>query len=211
MSKKSDAIVRVEIVPSTPLFKSREAAEALKNFVQAEFARCMANREDLVFQPFFQAKKVSDEIRRMQTIPEQRKWALYFKKWGCLVCRSQQAPHSSCGMCGDCHARTVGRLRGITERYRRKSEKHEDFPVVDHGELAHQALAGREAGDRVRGAVPARVHEPSLVDRQHRRQQREASGPGRQESTRIARQTALALASPRRRLPAADSHAIESQ
>jgi hypothetical protein len=141
MSKKPDATVRVEIIPSSRRSTPAEAAEALRKIIQSEFARCMANREDFVFQPFFQQQKVAHEIRRIQSVPEQRKWSLYFEEFGCLICGTRKEGHGSCGMCKSCKCRTFERLQTIIKRYRRKSEEHLDFPT-DRAELARKALAG---------------------------------------------------------------------
>jgi hypothetical protein len=148
MSKKPDATVRVEIIPPSPRSTPVELAVLLKKLeerlghvIEQKVARLLANRDEFVFQPFFQEKKVAAEIRRIQSIPEQRKWSLYFESFGCLICGDRKAMHNSCGMCRGCYTLVFQRLEKIIKQYRRKSEEHLDFPT-DRAEMARKALAG---------------------------------------------------------------------
>lgn len=96
-----------------------ESPEALlERLVQAKVAEALATKEDLVMRPFFDTARVSAEIRRLQTMPERRKFSLLFAKYGCLDCKTKKAPHASAGMCGTCYQRTFFRLRAIVGEQR---------------------------------------------------------------------------------------------
>ena len=68
---------------------------------------------DEIFEPFFQPKTISAEIRKRQTVPQQRKWHAYFEKWSCLICARKDRPHVCLGMCAACYQRTSQRLQSV--------------------------------------------------------------------------------------------------
>lgn len=119
MSPKKSEIqtIRVEVMPpenpNAPRLGPGDAKKLLKQLVQQQVAEIMAQRDEFLFQPFFQQKKISDEIKRLQTMPEQKKWGRYYDRWGCLRCGTREVPHASLGMCGDCHAQTSQRLKAV--------------------------------------------------------------------------------------------------
>jgi hypothetical protein len=92
-------------------------------------------------QPFFQAKRISDEIRRMQTIPEQQKWPIYFATWGCVVCGTKTEGHAGCGMRAHCYRRTTTRLKTIVASYARRSDAP-NFGIQDDEQIAREAFVG---------------------------------------------------------------------
>src|SRR5580704_1297050 len=59
--------------------------------------------QDFVFEPWFRSQQVSVQIRALKSVPERQVWEVFFKKWGCMVCRTKQKNHASLGMCGHCH------------------------------------------------------------------------------------------------------------
>jgi hypothetical protein len=64
---------------------------------------------------FFGDRERANLIRRSQTVSEQKRWSLYFDRWGCLACQRRNVPHASNGMCEECRARTYWRLKGVRE------------------------------------------------------------------------------------------------
>lgn len=90
-------------------------------------------------EPWFRPRNVADEIKRRQTVTEQRKWTYYFEDWGCLVCGAKDAGHMGHGLCTSCFPRTVSRLRRSMDK-RRKSAG-EDRRFDDELQKAREALA----------------------------------------------------------------------
>ena len=121
-SARNDGIqtVRVEIL--RPASIAPAGAEALREIVKKQVAEILASRDEFVFQPFFQAKKVSDEIKRCQNVGEQRKWSIRYERLGCLDCKERTAPHRAMGMCANCYARIRAELVAIVREYRPGSE-----------------------------------------------------------------------------------------
>jgi hypothetical protein len=126
--------IRVEVVPpenpNAPRLGPDDAKKLLKDLVQKQVAEIMAQRDDFLFQPFFQQKKVSDEIRRLQTVPEQNKWNRYFDRWGCLRCRKRKAPHYSLGMCARCRGLIFQRLKSVITDTKETIEQPEDVEAT---------------------------------------------------------------------------------
>ena len=86
-------------------------ADLLEKLVQQKVAEILANREDLLLRPFFDERRVADELRRLQKMPFRRKWSVYFATYGCLICKTKKAPHRGCGLCPACYQQTTSRLR----------------------------------------------------------------------------------------------------
>jgi hypothetical protein len=149
--------VRVEIMPpagggprdgSGPRPSAVDAKAMLKKLVEQQVAEIMARREDFLFQPFLATARVSNEIKRLQTVPEQRAWARVFAKHGCTACRSKKVGHGSCGFCSNCYSiifsRKKAAIRGI------EKDGPELPPICDPHEIALKALYG----DSNRPALP---------------------------------------------------------
>ena len=107
MSKKNNqAIVQAEVlcpVQSAPI----DARKMIEEMVKQKVAEIMVRQDDLAFQPFFLAKKVSDQIKRLQSVSEQRAWSRVFGKYGCIVCGRKDVAYCSCG----CWDSATGRSR----------------------------------------------------------------------------------------------------
>src|SRR5712691_3811505 len=85
----------------------------LDRMVQKKVAEIMADRDAFVFEPFFRSRKIAYELKRLQTIPEQQKWSVYFERRGCLVCQTWERIHTGCGMCQNCYPRIFRELTQI--------------------------------------------------------------------------------------------------
>lgn len=112
MSEEQNKIVkieRVEILPPEPTHPEA-AFDAL---VQQKVAEALARREDATFQPYFQSRRVAHEIRKMQSVPEQRAWAVHYERYGCTHCGTTKRPHGACGMCSSCYAKISKQKREI--------------------------------------------------------------------------------------------------
>jgi hypothetical protein len=116
MAKKSNVPEVLGPIDSAPNVRAQ-----LEAFIEHKMAEMMGGDAG-VFEPFFQPKKIADEIRKLQTVPQQRKWHDYFEEWGCLICEKKNRPHTSNGMCNACRRRTAGRLQAIL-RFTEKQER----------------------------------------------------------------------------------------
>ena len=131
MARRKNQLVKVEPVEaelveslppelSLPTGLSLMEAEVDRR-VDIRVAKIMAHRDD--FQPYFQSRRVAQELKKLQSVPEQRSWALVYEQWGCTHCRSKKRPHSSCGMCGPCKT---------TWLYRKKAAERELSGEKEH-------------------------------------------------------------------------------
>ncbi len=119
-------VVEAELVESLPPELSLPAGlppmEAeINRLVDLRVAKIIARRDD--FQPYFQSRRVAQELKRIQSVPEQRLWSIYYERWGCTHCDKKTRPHSSCGMCGPCRFK-IG--------YRRKEIQREQSGEKEH-------------------------------------------------------------------------------
>src|SRR3954471_2141556 len=76
-------------------------------------AQIVAQKEQFMFEPFFRSRQVAYELKRLQTVSEQRTWKIFHQRFGCLICESMERIHCGCGMCGRCYSNTLGRLKQI--------------------------------------------------------------------------------------------------
>ncbi len=133
MTDKKNQLVKVErvepeLVESLPPELSLPAGlspmEAEVNrLVDIRVAEALARRDD--WQPYFQSRRVAQELRRIQSVPEQRLWSLVYERWGCTHCDTKERPHASCGMCGPCRIK-IGCRR---EAMRREQSGEKEHPV----------------------------------------------------------------------------------
>jgi hypothetical protein len=158
MPRKSKPVaLTTEVLPSTRLAVIPDMRAILDKLVEKKVGELMSRDQDLLFQPYFQGRKVAAEIRRNQTVPEQRRWSRYFKKWGCDVCEMKRQPgrhtelpprtgekikkkeHHALGRCLACYSRTEQRLNEIMAHG--ASQKGSIAVFLDRqGDLARAAL-----------------------------------------------------------------------
>ena len=114
--------VRVEIIPArrtaSAAARAVDAQAMLKKIIEQQVAEMLANRDDLLFQPFLQSKRVADELRPADG-SELRKWSVYYVRHGCLVCRTKGGIYACCGMCRNCATRTRNRLKACVKLVRK--------------------------------------------------------------------------------------------
>lgn len=91
-------------------------------------------------EPWFQSREVTLEIKRRQTVTEQRKWSSYYFDWGCLVCGTKEKPHFALGFCQGCYARTKQRLAASIRKHSPATPRG-DLSFIDSVRLAREALA----------------------------------------------------------------------
>lgn len=123
---KKTKLARVEVLPLSATvpktLAERDPRAALKAMVAAEVDRIMADRERALFEPWFRSRAVAEALKRLQTVPEQRKWAHFYEKRGCFRCGSKKRPHTGSGLCG--HCRQWG-YRCLDEDVRELAEQYE--------------------------------------------------------------------------------------
>ena len=115
--------VEVELVESLPpeasLPTGLPTTEAeLNRYVQLKVAQAFAHREDAIWQPYYQSRRVAQEWKKLQSVREQQKWPIYYEQWGCDSCGTMDRPHAALGKCHPCYLRTLQRLDAITSERR---------------------------------------------------------------------------------------------
>jgi len=115
MKRRIESLAVVEVLRPGEMERRRGPTnmETLDALVQRRVAEVFAERDEFVFEPFFRARQVAYEIRRLQTVPERKKWRIFFERHGCLACHKQNQPHASNGFCRACHAHVFQQLKEI--------------------------------------------------------------------------------------------------
>jgi hypothetical protein len=85
----------------------------VRRMVQVQVAEAMAARDAFVFEPFFRSRQVAYELKRLQRVPEQQKFAISFKRYGCMICETRDRMHGGHGMCVTCNAKWFRRWAQI--------------------------------------------------------------------------------------------------
>jgi hypothetical protein len=145
--QKREAIqrVRIEVLPPPDERKQRtpaDAVELIRKMVEKQVAEILANRNEFMLRPFFDAKKVSDEISRLQTASAGRAWSRVFQKYGCIVCCRKDVAHVGCGCCAAHYQRILNRKKAAIRELERETEGCGLNFESDDSEIARQALAG---------------------------------------------------------------------
>ncbi len=99
----------------TPPSKRKRVRELVK------VCRSLSPAELKLFEPWFRNRQESFEIKRTQTVPEQRKWSVYYETWGCVCCKKKKLPHKSLGFCQACYLRVSQRIKEILKNAERTS------------------------------------------------------------------------------------------
>jgi len=128
MKHRNESAAAVEILRPDEIEQRRRRtnAEVLDALVQQRVAEALAARDEFVFEPFFRSRQVAYEIRRLQTVPERKKWSVYFERHGCVACGKQDQPYAASGFCGPCHRRVFQRLKGIVTELMQKAKGDND-------------------------------------------------------------------------------------
>jgi hypothetical protein len=114
--RKNETQPGVEFIPSpSAIVRARTGVDEaeLHLMVQAKVAEIMAERDAVVFEPFFRSRQVAYELKRLQTVPEQRKFSVAFARYGCMICETRERIHAGNGLCTTCRALWFRRLAQI--------------------------------------------------------------------------------------------------
>jgi hypothetical protein len=114
--RKNETQPGVEILSSpAEIVRARTGVDEseLHRLVQKKVAEIMAERDAVVFEPFFRSRQVAYELKRLQTVPEQTKFSVAFARYGCIICETRKTIHAGNGMCPQCRSRWFTRLTQI--------------------------------------------------------------------------------------------------
>jgi len=106
----------IEVLPSpAEMARARSGIDKaeLGRLVQEKVAEIMADRDAFVFEPFFQSRQIAFELKRLQRVPEQEKFAVSFERYGCMICETRERIHGGHGICVTCNAKWFRRLTQI--------------------------------------------------------------------------------------------------
>ncbi len=128
MSEEKDKLVKVEPVEaelveslppqlSLPAGLSHMEAE-LNRYVELKVAQAFAHREDAIFRPYYESRRVAQEWKKLQSVKEQQKWPILYERFGCDSCGTRDRPHGALGKCHPCYLRTFQRLQAIMSERR---------------------------------------------------------------------------------------------
>jgi hypothetical protein len=107
-------LVKAELLPSPESILRPGVDKALLDrIVTQRVAEIMAEKEAATLEPFFRSRQIAFEIRRLQTVPEQESWHVFFERHGCLYCHSKERIHGGCGMCVRCYPRILNEKQTI--------------------------------------------------------------------------------------------------
>jgi|SRR5579872_2006849 len=121
--------ISTEIVLQRPAVDMRAV---LDRMVRDRIDEIMAERAEVQPEHNFLTREAALEIRRQQTVFERRKWALYFAKWGCRMCRRKRnVSHGSGGCCSTCCTMVMLRLKQIKIEYDRDNPESQIAENID--------------------------------------------------------------------------------
>jgi len=105
----------VEVLTPSEADKLRDSQgmKLIDKLVQEKVAEVLAARDQFLFEPFFRSRQEAYEIRRLQTVPERKVWAVRFERRGCLLCKTKERPHGAIGFCAPCYAKVGQELKAI--------------------------------------------------------------------------------------------------
>jgi hypothetical protein len=138
--------LRIDLFPSpATLARERTGVDKaeLERLVEIKVAEIMADRDAMIFEPFFRSRQVSYEIKRLQTVPEQEKFRIYYERYGCMCCETKERIHAGNGMCNTCR----------TKRFQRLAQ------IVAEGMKGEPAQPARGASREVRQLPPGSIRD----------------------------------------------------
>jgi hypothetical protein len=104
----------IDVLPSPAYIQHNLVGrDQFKEQLRQGLAELMAERDALVFEPFFRSREMSYEIKRLQTVPEQQKFSIGYERYGCMICEASDRPHAGNGLCARCHSKWFRRYAEI--------------------------------------------------------------------------------------------------
>ena len=100
--------------PSSAIaFPQAGASAMLDHLIEQKVAKILAARDSFLLESDLREKLVAQQIRRLQTIPQQKKWPRYYDRFGCRECHRKTRPHGSSGYCHPCLVKITNRLKQV--------------------------------------------------------------------------------------------------
>lgn len=151
--------VATEIVPAPEASEAPLTLTSSREDVEAMIARIVRERVDEIMvkveagqvEPDFLPKKEAGELRRHLNMFEQRKWSLYFEKWGCRMCHRKKVAYCGTGHCNTCHSLLTARLKMLKREYECKHPADSEIDrqidrLTSRFRVAKSLLGGDSAG-----------------------------------------------------------------
>jgi hypothetical protein len=94
---KRNNVVKAELLPSpATIVRQRSGIDKaeIERLVKEQVGEIMAERDALVFEPFFRSRQVAYELKRLQSVPEQEKFSISYERYGCIDCKTFDRPHT---------------------------------------------------------------------------------------------------------------------
>ena len=85
----------------------------LDHLIEQKVAKILAARDSFLLESDLREKLVAQQIRRLQTIPQQKKWPRYYERFGCRECHRKSRPHGSSAYCHSCRVKITNRLKQV--------------------------------------------------------------------------------------------------
>jgi hypothetical protein len=76
-------------------------------------------KPDLTLEPFFRTREEAKLIRLLQSMPERRKYAVYFERNGCYKCGRRDVPHQAHAHCLQCYKQAHREFENIKKEIER--------------------------------------------------------------------------------------------
>ena len=143
MPKPKNRSTAIELVrpESSALASPERDFEKLDRLVQQRVAEILTRRDAFIWEPWFRTRQVANEIRRLQTVSEKRKWTRFYEDEGCLACGTTAVPHASNGFCHACHARIHNKLLRHEKELARAHAEANAEPIRLLARMSRRALA----------------------------------------------------------------------
>lgn len=104
MADKSSRDVELILSPAMQA-QTQVDLGTIQQLVAKQVAEIRVREDSAIFEPFFRSRQVAYELRRLQSIPEQRVHAIRYERYGCMICKTTERIHAGLGMCGRCYGR----------------------------------------------------------------------------------------------------------
>ena len=111
MARKNSVM---EILPRD---RKQEFKRQVAQMIEEQVSEALSERDEKLFQPFFQTKEIAREIKRRQTLAEQHKFSYAYAKWGCLSCGTKERPMRFLWMCERCYTRRAQQLLQVIREH----------------------------------------------------------------------------------------------
>lgn len=105
---------KIEVLPASSRSVMPAAVPSeVEQIVQQKVAEILARGNNQIFEPWFRSRMEANELRRIQTVPERKRWTIHYDRFGCLYCHKTSHPHGGNGFCCPCRLKITNRLKSI--------------------------------------------------------------------------------------------------